>query len=96
MQKMSMRSCYEYACIRPSDTTAIAVGVDRVAAAVVIEANNCSLEIKLVCARFRGGLGLEPLVEVESDGQRHAFDKVNPSDVTGLFDDGVPALRESQ
>lgn len=76
----------------PSDTTACAVGADRVADEIVNTASSRSLDIELMRNGSRGAFWLEPLVEIESDGQRHAFGPVNAADVASLFDAGFPAV----
>jgi len=74
----------------PRDATACALGADAVAAAIVEQARGRGLELDLVRNGSRGAFWLEPLVEVEADGERHAFGPVTPADVPGLFDAGFP------
>src|SRR5690554_1294481 len=78
----------------PNDTTACAVGADRVADAIVAAASSRDLDIELVRNGSRGAFWLEPLVEIESDGVRHAFGPVDVDAVTSLFDAGFPAVCE--
>jgi len=68
------------------DSSAISLGANRVAMAILNEAEKRDIDIHLVRNGSRGLYWLEPLVEVEVNGQRLAYGAVNPSDVTGLFD----------
>jgi formate dehydrogenase iron-sulfur subunit len=68
------------------DSTAISIGANRTAAAVVKEAAQRGIEINLVRNGSRGMYWLEPLVEVVVNNQRVAYGAVNPSDVASLFD----------
>ena len=78
----------------PQDTTAVAVGADRVAAAFAHAAVLQGIDIQISRNGSRGAFGLEPLVEVDTDEGRVAFGKVTVSDVpsiveslkTGLYD----------
>jgi formate dehydrogenase iron-sulfur subunit len=72
----------------PSDTTARSLGADAVAAAVAAEAEKRGLAIELVRNGSRGLYWLEPLVEVQVGGARHAYGPVTARDVPGLFDAG--------
>lgn len=74
----------------PADTTAAAVGADRVAAAVVQECARNNIFIELVRSGSRGAYWLEPLVEVETEQGRMAFGPVAPGDVSSLFSAGFP------
>lgn len=78
----------------PSDTTACAVGADRVADAIAAEAASRGQDIQVVRNGSRGAFWLEPLVEIELDGQRHAFGPVGAKDVADLFDTGFPEACE--
>jgi len=69
----------------PSDTTARSLGADRVAAAIAAEANKHGVSVEIVRNGSRGLYWLEPLVEVEVGGIRHAYGPVAPADVPGLF-----------
>lgn len=64
----------------PGDSAAVSVGADRVAAA--LGAAHPSVEI--VRNGSRGLLWLEPLVEIEVEGIRHAFGPVQPQDIPAL------------
>jgi len=70
----------------PQDTTARSLGADAVADAILSEAAARNVEIELVRNGSLGLYWLEPFVEVEIDGVRHAFGPVTPGDVPGLFD----------
>ena len=74
----------------PGDTTACALGADRVAATIARLADKAGLPVELVRNGSRGAFWLEPLVEVETEGQRIAFGPVTPADVPGLFEAGFP------
>ena len=78
----------------PMDTTARSLGADAVAAALEREADRCGTPIELVRNGSRGLYWLEPLVEVEIDGQRLAYGPVTANDVGGLFDSGLLAGTE--
>jgi formate dehydrogenase iron-sulfur subunit len=70
----------------PRDSTALALGAEAVAAAIVSEAARRGLDVKLVRNGSRGLFWLEPLVEVASPQGRIAFGPVTAADVPGLFD----------
>ena len=72
----------------PADTTARSVGADGVAAAIAAAAEDNGLRIELVRNGSRGLYWLEPLVEVEIDGERFAYGPVTVDDVESLFDAG--------
>jgi len=72
----------------PADTTARSMGADRVAAAVVTEAERRGERIDLVRNGSRGLYWLEPLVEVDAGGTRVAYGPISPEDVPGLFEAG--------
>ena len=74
----------------PADTTACALGADAVAAEVAEQARQRGLAVELVRNGSRGAFWLEPLLEAEIDGDRHAFGPVAAADVAGLFDAGFP------
>jgi len=74
----------------PRDATACALGADAVAARICEAAAASGVEIDLVRNGSRGAFWLEPLVEVERDGERIAFGPVTPGDVNGLFEAGFP------
>jgi formate dehydrogenase iron-sulfur subunit len=68
------------------DSSAISIGANRTAAAVVKEAAQRGIAINLVRNGSRGMYWLEPLVEVVVNDARVAYGAVNPSDVASLFD----------
>ncbi len=70
----------------PGDSAALAVGADKVAAAIEREAKTRSLDVHVVRNGSRGLLWLEPLVEVRVDHHRIAYGPVRAADVPGLFD----------
>jgi formate dehydrogenase iron-sulfur subunit len=70
----------------PRDTTALALGAELVAQALVAEAGRRQLAVDLVRNGSRGMFWLEPLVEVEHDGQRIAFGQLDSAGVPGLLD----------
>lgn len=70
----------------PIDSTALALGADQVAAAIIQEAERRNLPIELVRNGSRGMFWLEPLVEVQTPTGRVAYGPVSPADVSTLFD----------
>ncbi|MBK6657183.1 MAG: NADH-quinone oxidoreductase subunit NuoF [Proteobacteria bacterium] len=70
----------------PGDAGALAVGAEAVAKAIVREAQARGVAIKLVRNGSRGMYWLEPLVEVEVGGRRHAYGPVRARDVASLFE----------
>lgn len=70
----------------PRDSTALALGADEVAEAMMREAASRNVEIQLVRNGSRGLFWLEPLVEVELDGRRIAYGPVTSADIPSLFD----------
>ena len=70
----------------PRDTTALALGADRVAAALLQETGRRDLELELVRNGSRGLFWLEPLLEVEQGGGRIAFGPVTVAAVPALLD----------
>ena len=70
----------------PSDAAAIAVGADKVAAAIEREAALRGIEIAVVRNGSRGLLWIEPLVEVRTGRGRIAYGPVTVADVPGLFE----------
>ncbi|HUO67253.1 MAG TPA: NADH-ubiquinone oxidoreductase-F iron-sulfur binding region domain-containing protein [Gammaproteobacteria bacterium] len=69
----------------PSDTAARSLGADAVAAAIAAEAKKRGTPVEIVRNGSRGLYWLEPLVEVDVDGVRHAYGPVGKADVVGLF-----------
>jgi len=69
----------------PRDAGAIAVGADRVAAAIADAANRAEMDIEIVRTGSRGAYWLEPLVEVETPQGRVGYGPVAVKDVPELF-----------
>ncbi len=78
----------------PADTTACALGADAVAEEIALQAKSRDLDISLVRNGSRGAFWLEPLVEIEAEGERYAFGPVSAGDVAGLLEAGFPAQCE--
>ncbi|WP_206531611.1 formate dehydrogenase beta subunit [Affinirhizobium pseudoryzae] len=72
----------------PRDAAALAVGADKVAAAIEREAAARNLDVHIVRNGSRGMLWLEVLVEVRTAHGRVAYGPVKTSDVPSLFDAG--------
>lgn len=72
----------------PRDTTARSLGADDVARAMASEAVRRGESIALIRNGSRGIYWLEPMIEVEVGGDRHAYGPVQGEDVPGLFDAG--------
>ncbi|MBM0107158.1 formate dehydrogenase [Steroidobacter sp. S1-65] len=70
----------------PRDATALSLGAGPVATAIQDEAQRRGLDIQLIRNGSRGLFWLEPLVEVETEGGRHAYGPVTAADVTSLFE----------
>lgn len=70
----------------PRDSSALAMGADRVATAIASEAQKRNIAITLVRNGSRGMFWLEPLVEVETEQGRMAYAPVQVADVPSLFD----------
>jgi formate dehydrogenase iron-sulfur subunit len=69
----------------PRDSTALSLGADEVAAAIVVEAARRGVAVKVVRTSSRGLFWLEPLVEVETSAGRIGYGPVDADDVPGLF-----------
>lgn len=74
----------------PRDAAARAVGADAVAAAVRDWAQASGQPVALTRNGSRGMVWLEPLVEVERDGVRHAYGPATPADVPAILDGSSP------
>jgi formate dehydrogenase iron-sulfur subunit len=72
-----------------ADSSAVSLGADKVASKLVQEAAQRGIEINLVRNGSRGMYWLEPLVEVEVNGERLAYGPVQVSDVANLLDSGL-------
>jgi formate dehydrogenase iron-sulfur subunit len=70
----------------PRETSAVSVGADDVAIAIARQSKEKGTDIQLVRNGSWGASWLEPLVEVEVDGQRIAYGNVTPADVESLFE----------
>lgn len=69
----------------PSDTTAAAVGADAVAQALQQALQASGGQDELVRNGSRGAFWLEPLLEIEEDGERVGFGPVDAADLAGLL-----------
>jgi len=72
-----------------ADSSAISLGANRVAIAILNEAEKRGIDINLVRNGSRGLYWLEPLVEVEVNDERLGYGPVQVSDVADLFDSGL-------
>ncbi|MBP0597878.1 NADH-quinone oxidoreductase subunit NuoF [Herbaspirillum sp. LeCh32-8] len=70
----------------PRDSTALALGANDVAAAIVAEAGKRGINVNLVRNGSRGMFWLEPLVEVATTAGRIGYGPVEAGDVACLFD----------
>ena len=70
----------------PHDAAARSVGADATANAIAAEAARRGLEIQLIRNGSRGLLWLEPMVELEVAGRRHAYGPVQPHDAASLLE----------
>lgn len=69
----------------PQDTTACALGADRIAALLQAEAQSLGLDLQLLRNGSRGLFWLEPLLEVDTDNGRVAFGPVTERDIPSLL-----------
>lgn len=69
----------------PRDAAALSLGAEQVARALAVEAKARGIELNIKRNGTRGMCWLEPLVEVEIDGERYAYGPVDVADVPGLF-----------
>ena len=69
----------------PRDAAALSLGAEQVARALAVEAKTRGIELNIKRNGTRGMCWLEPLVEVEIDGERYAYGPVDVADVPGLF-----------
>ena len=72
----------------PSDSSAVSVGADAVAARIADEAKARGQSVRLVRTGSRGLYWLEPMVEVAAAAGRIAYGPVAPNDVASLFERG--------
>jgi formate dehydrogenase iron-sulfur subunit len=70
----------------PCDTSAVAVGADKVAAALANQAQQQGLDIQIIRNGSRGLFWLEPLVEVATEQGRIAYGAVREADVASLIE----------
>ena len=75
----------------PRETAAVSVGADEVAIEIARVSKSTDSSVTLVRNGSWGASWLEPLVEVEVDGQRIAYRNVSASDVADLFEAGLLA-----
>jgi formate dehydrogenase iron-sulfur subunit len=72
----------------PKDSGALALGAEKVAAAIGEELDRRRQKARIVRTGSRGLYWLEPMVEVMTERGRIAYGPVKPSDVRSLFDAG--------
>jgi len=72
----------------PRDAASLALGAEKVAAAIASEIAARGIDARIVRNGSRGMFWLEPLVEVRTDHGRVAYGPVKASDIKGLFDAG--------
>jgi len=70
----------------PRDSSALSLGADKVAMAIIVEAAMRGASIELVRNGSRGMFWLETLVEVATPEGRVAYGPVHPEDVRSLFE----------
>ncbi|ARS52145.1 formate dehydrogenase beta subunit [Kushneria konosiri] len=78
----------------PRDTTALALGADRVATRLERGAKARNVDINIVRNGSRGLFYLEPLVEIDTPEGRIAFGPVTPKDVDSLIEAGLFEARQ--
>ena len=76
----------------PMDSAAKALGADEVAAKLIQEIAARGLEAEIVRNGTRGMIWLEPLVEIEKDGERLAYGPISEDDVAALLDGQIDTL----
>jgi formate dehydrogenase iron-sulfur subunit len=70
----------------PRDSTALALGADRVAKAVLVEAEKRGVDLRVIRNGSRGMFWLEPMIEIETPEGRVAYGPVGEEEVAALFD----------
>src|SRR5215831_11061760 len=70
----------------PRDSSAVSLGADAVAQAIMVQAVKRGASVKLVRNGSRGMFWLEPLVEVATPEGRIAYGPVTPDEVAGMFE----------
>jgi formate dehydrogenase iron-sulfur subunit len=78
----------------PSDTAARSLGADNVAERIAAELTRRGEIADVVRSGSRGLYWLEPLVEVEVDGERMGYGPIEPGDVSGLIAGGLLAGKD--
>jgi len=69
----------------PRDVVALALGADEIADKIEQVAAKNRIVLEIVRTGSRGLFFLEPMIEVEREGVRHAFGPITVDDVEGLF-----------
>jgi len=72
----------------PRDSSALALGAEKVREAIVSEARRLEVSVEIVRTGSRGMFWLEPLVEVETAAGRVGYGPLREADVPGLFAGG--------
>ena len=80
----------------PRDAAAIAVGADRVAAALRQAAQARGIDITLVRTSSRGLFWLEPLVEVETPAGRIGYGPATPADAAAILEGTATSIALGQ
>ncbi len=75
----------------PSDSSALSVGADGVAAALAREARDRNIELTIVRTGSRGLFWLEPVVEIETAEGRVGYGPIAAEDAAALFESGFLA-----
>ena len=70
----------------PQDTTALALGSDEIASLLTESISSRGLDVKLIRNGSRGMFWLEPLLEIEFEGDRFGFGPITMSDVPSIID----------
>ena len=73
----------------PREAAAVSLGVDEIAERISAAASKSKSDVQVVRNGSWGITWLEPMVEVELDGQRLAYGPVAPEDVDGLLAAGL-------
>src|SRR6202035_1171018 len=72
----------------PGDSSALSVGANAVAEALMNEARRRGVDLEIVRTGSRGLFWLEPLVEVESPAGRMGYGPIAAEDAVSLFESG--------
>ena len=70
----------------PQDTTSLALGSDEIASLLIESMSSRGLDVKLIRNGSRGMFWLEPLLEIEFEGDRFGFGPITMSDVPSIID----------